>query len=185
MPYAVEMYFNSESDNQIRSIWKVLHDKNISSYMYTSGSRPHVTLSVLNFLNVSEFSKRLEEFSCRLKPFKISFGSIGIFPEPVGVIFLAPTVTEELLRIHREFNDVFSDYRDQMWNYYLPGSWVPHCTLATDLLKKDIPLAMECILDNYQSLNAWVEEIGIVEFRPIKYHTVFKLQQKGTVEAEK
>lgn len=179
MAYAVEMYFDTESDRQIRHLWKELHDKNVSSYMFTSGSRPHISLSVLNSLDIPDFARKLKEFAEKLKPFEIRFGSIGVFPEPAGVLYLAPIVTEELLKVHNDFNCVFADYKNEMWYHYLPGIWMPHCTLATDIHKKDLPLALKYLLDSSLPAKARVEEIGIVEFNPIKHHESFRLQDCG------
>jgi len=177
LPYAVEMYFDVEGDKRIRYLWRILYEKNLSSYMYVSGSRPHISLSVLNSINVSEFSQKLQKFTEEINPFEINFGSIGVFPGEEPVLFLAPTVTEELLKIHNEFNNTFSYFKNEMWNYYLPGKWIPHCTLATDFGKKDLPMAMKYILDNFEPMNVVIEEIGIVKFRPIKDLVSFKLKK--------
>jgi 2'-5' RNA ligase len=124
-----------------------------------------------------EFSPKLKTFTEELNPLELKFGNIGLFPGTESVLFMSPTVTEELLKVHMKFNNTFSEYRKDMWNYYLPGAWVPHCTLVIDMPKNNLPLAMECILENYQPFNAQVEEIGIVEFRPVKQLSSFKLSK--------
>lgn len=177
MPFAIEMFFDAKSEEMVRGIWRILHEKNISSYMFTSGSRPHITLSVLNSIDMLEFSQKLKTFAEESNSLEMKFGSIGAFPGAEGVLFLSPTVTYGLLKLHESFHNVFDCYKKEVWNYYLPGLWVPHCTLAIDLHKNNLPLAMECVLDNYQPINARIEEIGIVEFRPVKHHISYELRK--------
>jgi len=42
MPYAVEMFFDKESDEYIRGLWRTLRESGISSYMYDSENVPHI-----------------------------------------------------------------------------------------------------------------------------------------------
>lgn len=43
MPYAVEMFFDKESDGYIRGLWRTLKESGISSYMHDSDNVPHIT----------------------------------------------------------------------------------------------------------------------------------------------
>ena len=143
MPYAVEMFFDKESDAQIRKIWRSLKESGISSWMEDSGSVPHVTLSVFGELDADEADRRLASFAEKVSGFPLVFASIGAFPTDEGVLFLAPVVTGELLRVHNAFHDFFADLREDQWPYYLPDSWVPHCTLAINIKKEEIHKALD------------------------------------------
>ena len=100
---------------------------------------------------------------------------VGTFPGDEGVIFTPPVVTKELLEFHRDFNNEFSDCREAMWNYYLPDLWVPHCTLAINVPKDKISGAFEYVLESFEPVKARIEEIGLVEFRPVKHLACYKL----------
>ena len=80
MNYAIEMFFDKETDTSIREIWNDLHESKQSSYMSESGSIPHVSLTVFNQLDIDECNKRLTEFANSACGIEISLASIGTFP---------------------------------------------------------------------------------------------------------
>jgi len=45
--------------------------------------------------------------------------------------------------VHRTFHDVFADLREDQWPYYLPDSWVPHCTLAINIKWEEVHKALD------------------------------------------
>lgn len=179
MPYAVEIFFDRKSEESIRDIWRKLHESEISSYMFTSGSRPHIALSIMDSIDLPEFGEKLKAFTEELYPIDLRFVSIGTFPGAEGVLFLSPTVTAELLELHKAFNSTFTSYKGEMLNYYLPGVWIPHCTIAMGLAVNQFSSALELVLRDFKPISAKIEEIGIVEFRPVKHHVSYKLLKRG------
>ncbi|MGH7346800.1 MAG: 2'-5' RNA ligase family protein [Candidatus Rokuibacteriota bacterium] len=109
----------------------------------------------------------LSAFAAQTAPVRLTFASVGLFP---GVaIFLAPTVSAELVGLHVGCHRRFGHLGRASWDHDRPGSWVPHGTLATNLepdrfgsalaIAGRVGLPRECRL----------VEIGIVEFRPVKH----------------
>ena len=49
-----------------------------------------------------------------------------------------------------------------------PGTWVPHCTLATDMEPDQFGTALAIAGRVSLPLECRVGEVGIVEFRPVK-----------------
>jgi|LFRM01.1.fsa_nt_gb 2'-5' RNA ligase len=180
MPYAVEMFFDKESDAQIRKIWRSLKESGISSWMEDSGSVPHVTLSVFGELDADEADRRLASFAEKVSGFPLVFASIGAFPTDEGVLFLAPVVTGELLRVHNAFHDFFADLREDQWPYYLPDSWVPHCTLAINIKWEEVHKALEHVIKIYSPLCVEVDRVALVEYHPVKV-----LKEYGFRESDK
>lgn len=180
MPYAVEMFFDKESDAQIRKIWRSLKESGISSWMEDSGSVPHVTLSVFGELDADEADRRLASFAEKVSGFPLVFASIGAFPTDEGVLFLAPVVTGELLRVHNAFHDFFADLREDQWTYYLPDSWVPHCTLAINIEWEEVHKALEHVIKIYSPLCVEVDRVALVEYHPVKV-----LKEYGFRESDK
>jgi uncharacterized BrkB/YihY/UPF0761 family membrane protein len=52
-----------------------------------------------------------------------------------GALFLGVPATAELLAFHADVHAALAGQLVEHWPYYLPGSWVPHCTLAEGLDK--------------------------------------------------
>ena len=99
------------------------------------GARPHVSLSVYgDGLDTNGFPERLLEFARSIDPFDFTLSSLGTFPGQEGVVFLAPVVTRRLLEVHARLpRGVFEAHNNTGMGHYLPGNWVPHCTVAIDL----------------------------------------------------
>ncbi len=165
MPYAVELALDSESAATVRRAWRELADAGIG-YVAGSGARPHVTLGIWGAIDRTRAEAEVARFAAETAPVRLTLASVGLFP---GVaVFLAPTVTADLLDLHAGFHRRFDRLGHGAWDHYRQGTWVPHCTLATDLepdqfagalaIAGRVPLPLECRL----------VEVGIVEFRPVQ-----------------
>jgi len=99
----------------------------------------------------------------------LRFESISIFPTDPAVIFIAPSMTNELLTLHRNYHDLMSGFLEDEWEYYLPDKWVPHCALAMDVPKLKVSKIIEHLINEFQQFNFSIEEIGIVEFKPVNH----------------
>lgn len=176
MGYAVELYFDPDSDLAVRRIWSGIADAFGLSTMLTNGGRPHVSLAVYSDdLDHRSFLQELPAFSKSLAPLEVQLGSVGTFPTEEGVVFLAPVVTRELLAVHERFHTVFSKFGGCSSAHYLPGKWVPHGTVATDLTGAEIGQVGQHCWEHFRPIQGWFQEIGLVEFRPVRELATFKL----------
>jgi 2'-5' RNA ligase len=165
MPYAVELALDLRSAAAVRRAWRELADAGIG-YVAGSGARPHLTLGIWDTIDHERAEAVVTRFAAETAPVRLTLASVGLFP---GVaVFLAPTVTTDLLDLHAGFHRRFDRLGQGSWDHYRPGTWVPHCTLATDMepgqfagalaIAGRVPLPLECRL----------VELGIVEFRPVR-----------------
>lgn len=176
MGYAVELYFDPDSDLAVRRIWSGIADAFGLSTMLANGGRPHVSLAVYsNDFDHRSFLQELPAFSKSLAPLEVQLGSVGTFPTKEGVVFLAPVVTSELLTVHERFHTAFSRYGSCSSAHYLPGNWVPHGTVATDLTGAEIGQVATHCWEHFRPIRGWFREIGLVEFRPVRELATFKL----------
>jgi 2'-5' RNA ligase len=164
MPYAVELALDPESAAAVRRAWRELAAAGIG-YVAGSGARPHVTLGIWDTIDHTSAEAVVTQFAAETAPIRLRVASVGLFP---GVaVFLAPTVTADLLDLHAGLHRRFDRLGRGSWDHYRQGTWVPHCTLATDMepdqfadalaIAGRVPLPLECRL----------VEVGIVEFRPV------------------
>jgi 2'-5' RNA ligase len=175
MPYAIELYLDNESGEKVQLIRDKLKEKGIN---VDEGARPHVSLAIYQDLNLQVFEKQLGEFAKQNKFFDIVLASIGIFATEASVVFLAPTVTSELLRFHKGFHDFFKENDNAAWDYYRPGKWVPHCTLAMDLTNEMVSGAVEIVRQFSLPIQGRVDRIGVLEFSPNKHLFEFIMNNK-------
>ena len=80
---------------------------------------------------------------------------LGALPGSQGVPFPGVAVTESLLTLHARTHQALAGQPVTHWPYYLPGHWVPHCTLAQGFDKDEIAGAFR-LLPGHQFISAQV-----------------------------
>ena len=175
MPFAVHLYFDTVSEETIWTIWRNLAHSGVAPYMAASGARPHVTLAIYKTVAVSETEQHIQDWAKNHHPFHFAFSHLGVFCAPNPVVFAAPTVTTPLLDLHQAFHQAFGELGDEPLAYYLPGNWVPHCTMAFELDLAAVPEALAIAQELPLPLKGQITEIGLVEFRPVKDLFTFPL----------
>jgi len=135
MPYALVMYFDKKSEESLRKIWVDISESGITSSMMDSGIRPHITLSVFSKLECLPCEQELAAFARKTRLIGLQASFFSFFVNPYPVVFIAPTPTRALMAFHQNIiNSLVADL--EVTNpMYLPGSWIPHCTLALDFEK--------------------------------------------------
>ena len=165
MPYALELGFDDHAAAVVRRVWHDLEDVGIV-YMARSGARPHVSVGIWDSLDRGAAEAELTRFAAEVTPLPITLASVGFFPQVA--IFLAPTVTSELLELQAGLHRRFGRVGAAPWEHYRPGAWVPHCTLATDFTAEQFTRALEIARRVALPIACRLVEIAIVEFRPVK-----------------
>ena len=169
MGYAVELFYDHESESAVREIWDGLGAALGKPSLSELGGRPHVSLAVYgDGLDTTGFQESLHEFANSIDPFDFCLSSVGSFPGQEGVVFLAPVVSLQMLDVHARFHKVFSRNDELGMAYYLPGNWVPHCTVAIDLSAAEAKEAVAYCRESFQPITGRFQQIGLVEFRPVK-----------------
>ena len=85
---------------------------------------------------------------------------LGTFPGGEGALFLGVVATAELLAFHAEVHAALAGQPVIHWPHYLPGSWVPHCTLAEGPDQSQAARAFG-LLCEYEPIPATVTAAGI------------------------
>jgi len=159
--YAIIATFDSVFINKIIELQNEL--TNIIESNQLAGVEPHITLADYKELDVNLYTKKLEEFvAIQEKMAAVNFFSVGTFPTN-GTIFLAPTLTDELLTLHHSYHDHFQAFHNNPNSYYVPGKWVPHCTIANHLNSTQFLSAMEYIYGNFDVKTASIEKLKLIK----------------------
>ena len=87
-------------------------------------------------------------------------------------------MTQDLLAIHQQYHETFLKYEANVQAYYLPGNWVPHCTVAIDLEASGIPEVVAYCRARFQQVTGRFTEIGLVEFQARK-RVVYRRTRPG------
>ncbi|MDE0042988.1 MAG: 2'-5' RNA ligase family protein [Candidatus Poribacteria bacterium] len=172
MPFAVELFFDTQAEKQICDAWKAIQKAGIGSSLLDAGYRPHVSLGVCSRIEPSAFEAELSTFAENVAPFPLTLSSVGIFPGVEGVIFLGATVTERLLDVHAALHKIFKTHAGEQSEHYAVGNWVSHCTLAFGLSEPQIAEAMSICRGIPLPVSTEVKEIGLMEVSPDSCQTL-------------
>ena len=173
MGFAVEMYFDRRMEDALRSLRTIFTQNGVRPVLDELGNGPHISLAVFSQLTLDSFEPHLEEFARSQSPFSVCLKGVASFP---GVVFLGPEKTAALMRIHSDFHALLRKLNIRTNDYYLPGNWVPHCTMAQDLEEQAMEKAMVAIRKNFEPITGEICEIGLVEFRPVVSLKTFMLE---------
>lgn len=162
MGYAVELFLNEKESRPIREAFA-----HLGSVLAEMGASPHVSLAVFDEADVDGLIAVTEDFFRNRSVFKMRFSSFGFFPGAEGVVFLAPVVTRGMLDMHEAFHACLARRGLCSSAHYLPGAWVPHCTLA---IEQPITRTMENLARMAPSSlpgEYLVDSVHVIQFRPV------------------
>jgi len=165
MPFAVETYFDRESEKRIRA----LSDRcaTLGGSAVIKETRPHISLGVADEVSHEKMEALLVSFARRHKPFEITLSAIGFFAVTPSIAYLSPKVDQSLLELHAEFFGEFTEGASGIWEHYSPRSWIPHCTLAAGLDARQCALVIEEVQRFVLPAACRITEIGVIRFRPV------------------
>lgn len=172
MPFAIELALDAASAAVVRHVWRELETAGLT-YMARSGAHPHLSLGIWDTLDLPGFRTALAAFAWEIEPIDVMLAHVRTFS--TGAVFLAPEADPRLAALHAGFHRRFAHLGTGAWDYYVPGSWVPHCTLAMDLTEDLTPTALAIARRAPLPLTARLDRIGIVAFRPVTQLCAFDL----------
>jgi 2'-5' RNA ligase len=167
MGFAVELYFDPQTEKSLRDLRKVLTNAGVSPVLDEIGDRPHISLAVFSQIDPDELLEELKDFAGELDMMSITLSAVGSFPTADAVLFLAPAITQELMDVHWDFHQLLADLKLHPHAYYLPDRWVPHCTIAQNIQPELVATAFDVCRKSFKPVNAKITEIGLVRFRPV------------------
>ena len=177
MPFAIQLFVDPVSDRIVRSLWEEIASAGLFA-MRESGNRPHVSLAIYRELDVAFCANLLDVFAATHAPFALTIASLGMFHEEKTVVFLAPVASVVLLDLHREVHALLQGTGAFPAPYYLPGRWTPHCTLVTRVPADLISQVVDIGLGVSFPLTFTIEEIGVIEYSPVKHLFAYRLTGK-------
>lgn len=178
MKYAVELYFDKNTEEEILKLAQGIANAGISKKYLEWRTRPHITIAIFNDIDIEKCDKILKEIVKDTRTFPALLSSIGVFNN-TRTVYLAPVVCDELINLHKRVHKAFDFCDLNGWEYYTAGQWVPHCAIMLGSEDEESALveATRYVIENYKVFeNSRYEEIGFVEIAmPVKELEVHKL----------
>ena len=164
MQYAIELYFDEETEKKLTNLVQRLADESLSTKFLEWKTRPHLTLACFNDVNEQKCIEQLKKFAHEHKAIPSYISSIGMFND-TKTIFVSPTMNKSMYHLQAELHECLSDYDSTGWEWYYPDNWVPHCTLALTGEDEDeiFYKASDLILHEFKKMSGEFVAVGLVK----------------------
>lgn len=177
MGFAVELHIDEVNAAPIVALSDAIYARCGGLSLTGMGAHPHISLTVFTELaDPAPGDALLAEFAAVTPPIPVTFSAIGVFSGTQGVVYLAPVVTAELLALHRRFHERLAALAIPSNAYYLPGNWIPHCTVGFELPAEQIGQAVALCQQAHVFHAATLTTIRLIEFRPVRPIFTYHLQ---------
>ncbi|GGS16580.1 MULTISPECIES: 2'-5' RNA ligase family protein [Actinokineospora] len=134
MAQGVVVLFDDAADRAVRALWARLDAAGLPS---RRDFPPHLTFAMASVIP----PRTRDALRASLRVLHIPslwFGSLSTFANTENVLMLAAVTDPELLAVHSAIHDVLAGAVKNPSAYYLPGSWVPHCTLLQQVSTEEL-----------------------------------------------
>lgn len=176
MQYAIELYYDKETEKKLFELAKIIADKKISTKFLEWKTRPHLTLACFNDVDETQCIEKLKCFARNHKAMPAYIGSLGMFND-TKTIFVSPIMNSSMYQFQRELHDNLKDFDTNGWEWYCPNIWVPHCTIALTGEDENEAFfqASDLILHEFKKMSGEFISIGLVKI-------TFPVEEVYTVE---
>lgn len=164
MQYAVELYYDEETEKKIFSLAQKIADEKISTKFLEWKTRPHLTLGCFNDVEEESCTEKLKKFAKNHKCLPAYIDSVGMFND-TKIVFLSPTMNRGMYQLQSELHDYMKGFDTNGWEWYCPESWVPHCTVAITGEDNDEAFyrASDLVLHEFRKIEGRFVSIGLVK----------------------
>jgi 2'-5' RNA ligase len=161
--HTVAVFFDDKAESAVRALWRRLDQAGVPSLAGHPFGRwpPRVTFAIAKTIPRKTREALRDELRTLAIP-NLWLSNLGTFPTTENVLMLGAVVDAELLAVHSAIHDVLAGRVQSPSAYYLPGSWVPHCTLAQGVEHQQM-IEGFAALHPVERIAATVRQIAIVD----------------------
>ena len=127
--------------DKVKAIWHQLEAACGLTAIYATPF-PHFSFHIAERFDLDVLDRGIKAVIDSVRPFRIKTSGISMFTGSSPIVFLPVVATQELLSIHKLLWENTTKTGERLSQYYSPGNWVPHITLAN----KDVsPDNLNCV----------------------------------------
>lgn len=129
--------FDAATDAHIRGIWERLSSLGMRTPI-DDHEPPHISFGGVELLDIPAFQRSVEPVLAGM-PLALSFSHVGVFGGG-RFMWLGTSLDESLRSLHERTDAALrSSSTEAPDAMYLPGKWIPHCTLANSVSPEQMP----------------------------------------------
>jgi 2'-5' RNA ligase len=167
---AVCLLFDRQSERAIRALWDRIEQQGVPSLRsHTHGRHvPHVSYAVLRSWDQAAVAAALAGLDDG-SPVELSFDGVGLFRR--GRTWLVAGVSADFVTRQSRVVEAVTATGAELHKHYVPGIWLPHCSLAPRAMLSQLPVVVGAVLD-VLPLRARLDRAALVnsatgEIRPL------------------
>lgn len=149
--------FDKETEDRIINMRKDIH----STLAIDDAAQPHLSFASYHELDIDSYVIMMDQFLTNSPSLAMNFQSVGAFMR-FPALFLSPVMTKELIQFHFELYEIFKQFNYAANGHYMPGSWVPHCTMISHVPLERVAEAAAYCISTYKPFLGSLTEIALV-----------------------
>ena len=161
--YAIELLFDREFDDYVRTLWQSCSDNNLSKYMKNIKGDviPHIALSVYEDVDEETITSLFTRYK-NVKEHKAYFesGAICMF-KATNVTYLNVNVNRDMLNFFENVYHFFVSISAKCSPYYLPYVIIPHISIAKCDEFEDAKKCWCHVADIFEPQRLLVEKVAL------------------------
>lgn len=169
MGYAIVGYFDKETDEKIRGLWKDLMLNSIDDYLYNSANNPHIKFVMYEDVEETAVIDEISNIAKRVKSIDVVFKSYSFYPNEKPFLNIDMPVSMELLKLQTEIRETCDKMSDLLpIDFFDKGIWKPDCQLTREIDNTKLANAITCLYETKLPIKGKLERIGLIKFHPAK-----------------
>jgi hypothetical protein len=180
MGYAVVGYFDKESDEIIRDLWRLMSDKCIDDYLHMSDNSPHFKFEIYETIDTDKVKKEIKKISDEISAVTVCFKKFGFYPLKTNTFLTLDLAdNEDIILLQKKMHSLLAPYGDiDKRGFFEAGIWKPDIQLTMTIDQDKLPVAVQILNQTDLPFSGRLESIGIIEFPPAKQ--LFRFNLKNT-----
>ncbi|MCR4991300.1 MAG: hypothetical protein K6A38_10640 [Lachnospiraceae bacterium] len=163
--YLISAYFDEASNRIIQNHMDCIAAKTGNTFMQDNHVPPHMTISSIEARSEEILMPAFSSLADSLKEGKIKVVSTGqLLPY---VFYLTPVLNPYLSIMSENVFNAFKDIPEtSVSRYYMPGSWLPHITIAKKLTGEQMNLTFKEMQNRFSVFDAMIVRLGLSRVNP-------------------
>lgn len=164
MAFAVSLKAVNDTADPVRVLWQEIAQFESRPSMVALGYPPHLTLAVYDDIPPVQASEVLHKAFAGRPALRLIFTRLRYFDDPL-VLWAEPSPSADLTSAHARVHACIDPRLCHP--HYRPGSWVPHCTLGTQILLKYRAEALALAARPISAFEVVFDVADCVSFAPV------------------
>lgn len=171
----VILTFDQTTQKRIERVTSDLEAVGLAPFPPGSRVIPHITLAAFSWPAAANphsptppdgLESGLSDLAAATAPVRVRLSALSSFGASPGVVYLAPTPSQELLQVQARLRGLLQRLNLPLEEFYRPGQWTPHCTLGVNLPADSLPRVYQTCLAVEAFGPGWLEELQMVVYPP-------------------